>query len=118
VAENGAVALIPEVEALRVEYAQDKTTRERNAVRLREVAQRVLREVPGALLARDSAGRVTDIAIDHSEFVHLDEAAIARVVEVMRAEEATAALAPGADEREEGGPRCVRFSDGTEMYLP
>ena len=42
-----------------------------------QVAQRVLREVPGATLARDSAGRVTDIAVDHSEFTHLDAAAIA-----------------------------------------
>jgi HAD superfamily hydrolase (TIGR01484 family) len=86
VAENGAVALIPEGEALRVEYAQDDATRERNALRLREVAQRVLREVPGATLARDSAGRVTDIAVDHSEFTHLDAAAIRQVVALMRAE--------------------------------
>jgi hypothetical protein len=39
---------------------------------LREVAARVLREVPGATLARDGAGRVTDIAIDHAESVRLD----------------------------------------------
>ena len=56
---------------LHTEYAQDEATRARNARRLAEVAQRVLREVPGATLARDSAGRVTDIAIDHSEFAHL-----------------------------------------------
>jgi HAD superfamily hydrolase (TIGR01484 family) len=86
VAENGAVALIPEAEALRVEFAQDETTRERNAVRLREVATRVLREVPGALLARDSDGRVTDIAVDHGEFTHLDATAIQRVVALMQAE--------------------------------
>ncbi len=86
VAENGAVALIPEGAALRVEYVQDEATRECNAVRLREVAQRVLREVPGALLARDSAGRVTDIAVDHSEFTHLDAAAIQHVVALMQTE--------------------------------
>ena len=86
VAENGAVALIPEGAALRIEYAQDEATRECNAVRLREVAQRVLREVPGTLLARDSAGRVTDIAVDHSEFTHLDAVAIQRVVALMQAE--------------------------------
>jgi hypothetical protein len=44
----------------------------------------VLREVPQATLARDSAGRVTDIAVDHSEFAHLDAAAIGRVVSLMR----------------------------------
>ncbi len=86
VAENGAVALFEQQGRLQVEYAQDAATRERNAARLAEVAQRVQREVPGATLARDSAGRITDIAVDHSEFAHLDEAAIARVVALMQAE--------------------------------
>lgn len=86
VAENGAVALIRDGERVLTEYAQDAATRERNAQRLRAAAARVLREVPGSTLAQDSAGRVTDIAIDHSEFARLDEAAIAQVVAVMRAE--------------------------------
>jgi HAD superfamily hydrolase (TIGR01484 family) len=92
VPENGAVALIRRDDALLTEYAQDAHTRERNARRLREVAARVLAEVPGATLARDSAGRVTDIAIDHAEFAHLDDAAIGRVVAVMRAEGMTATV--------------------------
>lgn len=86
VAENGAVALFMRDGALHIEYAQDEPTRAHNARRLAEVAQRVLRDVPGATLARDSAGRVTDIAIDHSEFAHLDDAAIARVVALMQSE--------------------------------
>jgi len=89
VAENGAVALVRDASCpggLRVDYAQDAATRARHAVRLREVAQRVLAEVAGATLARDSAGRVTDIAIDHSEFAQLDAPAIERVVELMRQE--------------------------------
>jgi HAD superfamily hydrolase (TIGR01484 family) len=87
VAENGAVALIAERgRKLLIEYAQDEPTRRRNAARLREVAARVLREVPGATPARDSAGRVTDIAIDHSEFAQLDDAQIERVVALMREE--------------------------------
>ena len=86
VAENGAVAMFRDGAALRTEYAQDEATRLRNAARLRAVAATVLREVPGATLAQDSAGRVTDIAIDHSEFARLDEAAIARVVAVMQRE--------------------------------
>jgi hypothetical protein len=53
---------------------------------LQEVAQRVLREVPAATLARDSAGRVTDIAVDHSEFAHLSAGQIDAVLRVMRAE--------------------------------
>ena len=86
VAENGSVALFREGEVLRTEYSQDEATREHNARRLREVAQRLLREVPGATLSQDSAGRVTDIAIDHSEFAHLSTAQIDEVVRVMRAE--------------------------------
>jgi len=84
VAENGAVALIRQGGRLQIEYTQDAATRERNAVWLRRAAERVLREVPTARLAQDSAGRVTDIAIDHSEFNHLDEATIAQVVALLR----------------------------------
>ena len=86
VAENGAVALLREGAQLLTEYVQDDATRERNALRLREVAQAVLSQVPGTTLARDSAGRVTDIAIDHSEFVQLPPERIAQVVDLMRAE--------------------------------
>ena len=86
VAENGAVALIAQSGRLLIEYAQDAATRDTNARRLREVAERIVREVPGATLARDSAGRVTDIAIDHAEFARLDAARIAQVVALMRSE--------------------------------
>jgi HAD superfamily hydrolase (TIGR01484 family) len=92
VAENGAVALLREGGALRTEYAQDATTRATNALRLRATAARVLREVPGATLARDSPGRETDIAIDHAEFAHLPAGAIAQVVAVMQAEGLTATV--------------------------
>ena len=85
VAENGAVALWrDEAGELITEYAQDRGTRERNMQRLRVVARRILSEVEGATLARDSDGRVTDIAIDHSEFAHLDPAGIAQVLTLMR----------------------------------
>ena len=50
------------------------------------VAQRILAEVPGATLSQDSAGRETDIAIDHSEYVQLPPARIAQVVRLMQAE--------------------------------
>lgn len=86
VAENGAVALIPGAGGVAVEYAQDEATRAAHAARLAAVASRIVREVPGATLARDSAGRVTDIAIDHSEFAHLSAADTRRVVALMRAE--------------------------------
>ena len=92
VAENGAVMLYREGGTLWIEYAQDAATRERHARRLQAAASRVLREVPGATLSRDSGGRVTDIAIDHAEFACLDAAAIERVVQVMRDEGLTATV--------------------------
>ena len=87
VAENGAVALFREASGgLAIEYAQDAPTRAHNARRLQDAAARVLREVPGSALAQDSAGRVTDIAIDHAEFAHLTPAQIDAAVAVMRNE--------------------------------
>lgn len=92
VAENGAVALFrdahrcDDLDRLHIEYAQNEATRTRNATRLAAAAQRVLHEVPGSRLAADSAGRVTDIAVDHSEFAQLSTAQIAQVLAVMRAE--------------------------------
>jgi len=87
VAENGAVALRRDAaapEGLRIDYLQDEATRRENAQRLQAVAQRILHELPQARLAQDSAGRVTDIAIDHAEHAHLADAQIARVVALMR----------------------------------
>ena len=87
VAENGAVALFAdaaEARGVRVEYAESEAVREANTARLRAAAERIVSAVPGATLARDSAGRVTDIAIDHGEFAHLDAARIERVVALMR----------------------------------
>ena len=85
VAENGAVALFREGGSMHVEFAQDEPTRVLNTGRLGGVAEQVLREVPGATLARDSAGRVTDIAIDHSEFTQLPPQHVAQVVALMSA---------------------------------
>lgn len=84
VAENGAVALVDG--GTRKIYQQDAATRASNYTRLQQVAQRVLHEVPGTTLAQDSPGRETDIAIDHSEFVHLPQEGIDRAVALMRAE--------------------------------
>jgi HAD superfamily hydrolase (TIGR01484 family) len=84
VAENGGVALVRDGLQWRAEFAQDATTRERNARRMQELQLRLLREVPGATPARDSPGRVTDIAIDHAEHAHLAPAAIERVLATMR----------------------------------
>ena len=87
VAENGAVALWRGASgALRRDYLQDATTRAANFQKLQTVAQHVLISLPHTRLATDSPGRETDIAIDHSEFAHLSEADIARVVQLMQSE--------------------------------
>lgn len=92
VAENGAVALQATPAGLRRHYQQDSNTRAANFARMQQVAQQVLREVPGATLARDSAGRETDIAIDHSEFAHLAPAQVAQVVALMQSQGMTATV--------------------------
>jgi HAD superfamily hydrolase (TIGR01484 family) len=94
VAENGAVALVGTDagrstrpgQGVRKLYQQDEAARNANFSRLQQVARRIVAEVPGALLSRDSAGRQTDIAIDHSEFTTLPPESIARVVRLMRDE--------------------------------
>ncbi|TAM44797.1 MAG: HAD-IIB family hydrolase [Burkholderiaceae bacterium] len=96
VAENGSAAIILRKKGLNPLsnndnsllkiYQQDALTRATNFARMQQVAQRVLRDVPGATLARDSAGRETDIAIDHSEFTHLPPEQIAQVVAIMQRE--------------------------------
>jgi len=92
VAENGAVALVRDGDQLITEYAQDEATRARNSRRLQAVAAQVLKQVPGAVLAQDSAGRVTDIAIDHSEFVQLPQPQIEQAMALMRASGMTATV--------------------------
>ena len=86
VAENGAVALVHEsAQTLRKIYQQDTATRSANFARMQQVLADIERNIPGAHRSQDSAGRETDIAIDHSEFTHLPPDAIAAVVRAMQA---------------------------------
>ena len=97
VAENGAVALVPDFKEIGLKplsdkrhqlsktYQQDQATRERNFARMQSALARIEAQVPGAHRARDSAGRECDIAIDHREFTHLPQAAIEQCVVLMRA---------------------------------
>ena len=85
VAENGGVMLRAAAGGIALEYAQDAATRAANLDRLRACASAIVASVPGARPAADSAGRLTDIAIDHGEFARLDAARIGEVVAVMRA---------------------------------
>jgi HAD superfamily hydrolase (TIGR01484 family) len=86
VAENGSLALVRDGATVRVDYVDPEPVRDANAERLRAVAARIVAEIPGATLAQDSPGRVTDIAVDHAEFTHLDSARIADVVALMKSE--------------------------------
>ena len=98
VAENGAVALLlqdtrknslerPLIkrEQLSKIYQQDAAARAANYARMQQVLADIEARVPGARRATDSAGRETDIAIDHSEFTQLPQAAIDACVAIMRA---------------------------------
>ena len=103
VAENGAV-LLQNIhkntlqangymgEQLSKSYQQADALRTSNYARMQQVGQRILQEVPGTVLARDSAGRETDMAIDHSEFTHLPPEKIAQVVAIMQAQGMTATV--------------------------
>jgi HAD superfamily hydrolase (TIGR01484 family) len=96
VAENGSVALFTNEKGLKATpdkriqlsklYQQDAQTRAKNLAHMQQVVQRVLREVPGAVLSQDSSGRETDIAFDHSEFSHLSAEKITAIVQIMKSE--------------------------------
>ena len=100
VAENGSVALFkPDFLSknglypsnnmrgvLSKSYQLDSYTRATNYAHMQDVLTRIEREVQGAKRSTDSAGRETDIAIDHSEFTHLPQAQIDQVVQIMQSE--------------------------------
>jgi hydroxymethylpyrimidine pyrophosphatase-like HAD family hydrolase len=93
VAENGAVALVHEDgQPLRKLYQQDTATRAAHFARMQQVLARIEAEIPGARRAQDSAGRETDIAIDHSEFTQLPQPQIDAVVGLMQSEGMTATV--------------------------
>ena len=124
VAENGAVALFREAGALLVEYDQDAPTRERNAQRLKAVSARLQREIPSVQFARDSAGRVTDIAVDHSEFAHLPPERIERVMALMHEEGMSATVSSihingwfGTHTKLSGAEWIVRRLWGRELVM-
>jgi HAD superfamily hydrolase (TIGR01484 family) len=132
VAENGSTALILEKNghfpssdghsSLSKLYQQDAATRAAQFARMQQVAARVLREVPGTLLAQDSPGRETDIALDHSEFTHLPPATIAQVVAILRSEGMTATVSSihingwfGAHNKWDGARWIVRKLFGRDL---
>ena len=95
VAENGAVALSrpsgavgshagTDLSVLTRHYQQNAQTRSVNRVRMAAVTQRVLREVPGMQLSRDSGGRETDLAFDYDEFDHHPPETVERVLCILK----------------------------------
>jgi hypothetical protein len=94
VAENGAVALLHDATQNQVTkiYQQDLPTRTHNFQEMQRIAKRVLKEIPGIIVAQDSAGRETDIAFDHSEFHHLPQEKIQQVVQLLQQEGMTATV--------------------------
>ena len=94
VAENGAVALLHNKRANQVNkiYQQDLATRTRNFQEMQRIAKRVLKEIPGTVMAQDSAGRETDIAFDHSEFHKLSQDQIQQVLQLLKQEGMTATV--------------------------
>ncbi len=94
VAENGAVAFTHQKdlqppqnmrEPLSKSYQQDAATLATNRVRMQQVANQVLREVPGVQLTRDGEGRETDLAFDYNEFAHLTPTQVQQVLAVLQA---------------------------------
>ena len=94
VAENGAVALLhnPTTKQVSKIYQQDEATRTHNFDQMQRIAQRVLKEVPGTVMAQDSSGRETDIAFDHSEFHKLSQDQIQHVLQLLNQEGMTATV--------------------------
>ncbi|TXH30352.1 MAG: HAD-IIB family hydrolase [Burkholderiaceae bacterium] len=93
VAENGAVALVhADDQTLAKLYQQDAATRSANFARMQQVLAQMEQNIPGARRAQDSAGRETDIAIDHSEFTQLPQAQIDAVVRWMQDQGMTATV--------------------------
>ena len=133
VAENGAVLLqktnkkdicdsIDGGNTLSKSYLQDVPTRSANFARMQQVARRVMREVPTALLAQDSAGRETDMAVDHSEFTTLQPEQMAQVVAIMQSEGMHATVSSihingwfGTHNKLEGARWAVRTLYGREL---
>lgn len=101
VAENGGVAYVRTAttsttsqnslqplwnkrKALSKLYQQDAATRTANTAAMQQVTQRVLREVPGVGLSRDSVGRETDLAFDYAEHAHLSPDTVLQVLHILQ----------------------------------
>jgi HAD superfamily hydrolase (TIGR01484 family) len=86
VGENGAFYFRYANGRLHRRYHDAPEVRERNRVRLTQIAERIVAAVPGCAIAADQPYRETDLAIDYCEDVPpLPLAAAERIAELMRA---------------------------------
>jgi hydroxymethylpyrimidine pyrophosphatase-like HAD family hydrolase len=101
VAENGAVAFVHARPAgatsqiglepssnkdslLSKLYQQDAVTRAANQMRMQQIAARVMFQVPGVFITRDSVGRETDLAFDYHEHARLAPEKVQRVLALLQ----------------------------------
>ncbi|APW48488.1 HAD-IIB family hydrolase [Rhodoferax antarcticus] len=98
VAENGGVAFAPKVndengfqplcnkrEQLSKIYYANASYLAANQLKMRQVAELILQQVPGSALSGDHAGRETDTAIDYNEVHRLNPDQVAQVVALFEA---------------------------------
>ena len=96
VAENGTVAFISNENSLQSAprmhkqlsklYQQDTATRAANQARMQKIAARIMFEVPGVFLTRDSVGRETDLAFDYNEFTRQPPHTVQKVLNALQRE--------------------------------
>jgi HAD superfamily hydrolase (TIGR01484 family) len=84
VAENGAVAWVPEGEGFAKRHQQDAETRRINAERMEAAGRDVMAAVPGLQRSADLGGRDTDISFDYNEFVHLPPESVTQAVALLQ----------------------------------
>jgi HAD superfamily hydrolase (TIGR01484 family) len=93
VAENGALAFAYENTLqpaqnvrgqLSKRYQQDAKTRAANQHRMQQIATRVMFDVPGVFVTRDSQGRETDLAFDYHEHARLPPETVQQVVKLLQ----------------------------------
>ena len=91
VAENGSVALKKRLQPayllpnqLSKLYQLDAVKRADNLVRMADVAQKIMAQIPTARLSRDHAGRETDLAFDYNEFENLPLDTVQHIVQLLQ----------------------------------
>lgn len=95
VGENGAFYFHYDesIHRMKRRFWHNADTRSRHRSSLEGLANRIIREVPGAAVAADQRYRETDLAIDYREDVEpLDVRAVRRIVDIFREEGAKAKI--------------------------